>query len=376
MKQPSGPLDGILVVDLTRLLPGPVATMMLKTLGARVIKVETTTAPDMLRFLPPHKDRVNVAFAALNQGKESVVLDLNSEEGAGVLQRLCSKADILLTSARKPWMEARGLSFESLQERNAKLIYCTLGSYRAGSEREQLGGHDINFLAVSGLAQLLGQSAPVLPQVQLADLGGAQNAVICLLAALLERGRTGRGRELHLSLEEGCDPYTHLARELSRYAPQLTSVGPLSGESPVYRFYRCSDGKSIALGAIEPKFQTRLREILPIPTSHWPDDLFFETSDHVHRELEELFGRESRDYWVDFFAPHDVCFSPVLEISEVDCEGQLLQAHFSVDQTAVSPFGSDTRSVLKELGYEESEWTDTLLSSLGSADGVGEPGQT
>ena len=115
---------------------------------------------------------------------------------------------------------------------------------------------------------------------------------------------------------------------------------------------------------------------MPIPTSHWPDDLFFETSDHVHRELEELFGRESRDYWVDFFAPHDVCFSPVLEISEVDCEGQLLQAHFSVDQTAVSPFGSDTRSVLKELGYEESEWTDTLLSSLGSADGVGEPGQT
>jgi crotonobetainyl-CoA:carnitine CoA-transferase CaiB-like acyl-CoA transferase len=356
MKKPSGPLDDVLVVDLTRLLPGPVATMMLRTLGARVIKVETTTAPDMLRFLPPHNDGVNVAFAALNQGKESVVLDLNSEEGASVLQRLCSKADILLTSARRPWMEARGLSFESLQERNEKLIYCTLGSYRAGSEREQLGGHDINFLAVSGLARLLGRSAPVLPQVQLADLGGAQYAVICLLAALLERGKTGRGRELHLSLEEGCDPYTHLARQLSRYTPRLTSVGPLAGESPVYRYYRCSDGKFIAVGAIEPKFQDRLKEILPLPTSHWPDDLFFESAEEVHGELEELFGGETRQHWVDFFAPHDVCFSPVLEISEVERDEAPLQAHFAAEETTlISSFGGETRSVLAELGCTDAE---------------------
>lgn len=355
MKKPSGPLNDVLVVDLTRLLPGPVATMMLRTLGARVIKVESTTAPDMLRFLPPHNDGVNIAFAALNKGKESVVLDLNSEEGAGVLQRLCSKADILLTSARKPWMEARGLGFESLRERNAKLIYCTLGSYRAGSERELLGGHDINFLAVSGLAQLLGQSAPVLPQVQLADLGGAQYAVICLLAALLERGRTGLGRELHLSLEEGCDPYTHLARELSRYIPQLTSVGPLAGESPVYRYYRCCDGKFIALGAIEPKFQARLKEILPIPTSHWPDDLFFEAAGEVHRELEELFGRETRQHWIDLFAPHDVCFSPVLETTEVKLEEAPLQVHFGAEETQVSSLGGDTRAVLVELGHTDAE---------------------
>ncbi len=355
MKPPPGPLDHILVVDLTRLLPGPVATMMLTTLGARVIKVETTTAPDMLRFLPPHNDGVNIAFAALNKGKESVVLDLNSEEGAGVLQRLCAKADILLTSARKPWMEARGLGFESLHELNEKLIYCTLGSYRAGSEREQLGGHDINFLSVSGLAQLLGTSAPVLPKVQLADLGGAQYAVICLLAALLERGKTGRGRELHLSLEEGCDPYTHLARELSRYAPQLTSVGPLAGESPVYRYYRCSDGKSIALGAIEPKFQARLKEILPIPTSDWPDDLFFEPADEVHLEMEEMFGRQTREYWIDFFAPHDVCFSPVLEISEVQRDEAPLEAHFPTEEKPVSSFGGDTRVVLEELGCTEAE---------------------
>ena len=326
-----------------------------------------------MRFLPPQVDGVNIAFAALNKGKESVVLDLDSEVGAGVLRRLCSKADILLTSARKPWMETRGLGFQSLRILNRKLIYCTLGSYRSGSKREQLGGHDINFLSVSGLAHLLGTSGPVLPRVQLADLGGAQYAVICLMAALLERVKTGCGRELHLSLEEGCDPYTHLARVLSAHASQLSSVGPLAGESPVYRFYRCSDGRSIALGAIEPKFQARLREILPIPTSHWPDDLFFDSGEQVHSELEELFGQESREHWVEFFAPHDVCFSPVLEISEVACDEEPFQAHFFAGEVSVRPLGSDTKSVLKELGYDR---TNNLLSTLGSADSVGEPSQT
>ena len=351
MKKLSGPLDDILVVDLTRLLPGPVATMMLQTLGARVIKVETTTAPDVLRFLPPHDQGVNVAFAALNRGKESVVLDLNSDEGTGILRRLCGQADILLTSARKPWMEQRGLDFQTLRECNLKLIHCTLGSYRAGTRLEHQGGHDINFLSVTGLAAMLGASTP--PKVQLADLGGAQYAVICLLAALLERGKSGEGRELHLSLEEGCDPYTYLAHELSQVAPDLNSVGPLAGESPVYRYYRCSDGKSVALGAIEPKFQSLLKEILPISTSHWPDDLFFEPAEGVHRELEEMFARESRDHWVDFFAPHDVCFSPVLEVSEVERKEKPLESHFPGEPGGVSEFGGDTRSVLRELGYGE-----------------------
>lgn len=351
-----GPLSDIVVLDMTRLLPGPFAGMMLQSLGARVIKLETTTAPDLLRFLPPLREEANVAFTALNQGKESVVLDLDSQEGTDIFRRLCARTDILLTSARKSWMQARALDYETLQKENQSLIYCTLGSYRAGSERERLGGHDINFLASSGLAGLLGsEGRPALPQVQLADLGGAQYAVICMLAALLGRGKRGRGRELHLSLEEGCDPYTHLARVLAKLAHGQTSLGPLSGQSPVYRYYQCADGKSVALGAIEPKFQARLKELLPLETSHWPDDLFFQPTESIHRELEKMFFSQTRESWVEFFAPHDVCFSPVLEVAEVERDEEPLRAHFPSEESTLHGFGADTRSVLLELGYNEEE---------------------
>jgi alpha-methylacyl-CoA racemase len=348
----------VVVLDLTRLLPGPVASMILQTLGARVIKVETPTAPDVLRFMPPHQAGVNIAFAALNKGKESVVIDLYSEEGADVFRRLCGSADIVLSSARKPWMEARGLRYDQLSQENEQLIACTLGSYRAGSARETEGGHDINFLAVSGLASLMGdaQRGPVLPQVQVADLGGAQYAVISLLAALLERERTGKGKELHVSLEEGCDVYTMLARRLSDSVSGSNSAGPLAGQSPVYRYYGCADGKFIALGAIEPKFQKRLKELLPLDTSDWPDDLFFSSTSKVHKQLEELFRSKDRSHWIEFFDGHDVCFSPVLNIGEVERDEDLFQAHFPAnDLGPISPLGGDTRSVLSEWGYSEEE---------------------
>jgi alpha-methylacyl-CoA racemase len=348
----------MVVLDLTRLLPGPVASMMLRSLGARVIKVETPTAPDFLRFLPPHEDGVNVAFAALNAGKESVVIDLYSDEGAEVFRTLCSRADVLLSSARRPWMEARGLGFEDLSKENGRLISCTLGSYRSGSALEQKGGHDINFLAVSGFADLMkdAQGGPVLPEVQLADLGGAQYAVISVLAALLEREKTGHGRELHLSLEEGCDVYTMLARRLATAATDTTSVGPLSGQSPIYRFYRCADDKFIALGAIEPKFQARLKDLVPLDTSDWPDDLFFSPAPEVHQQLEEWFLSKNRAHWVDLFSEHDICFSPVLSIGEAERDESPLKAHFPSGETeGTSPLGGDTRSVLLEWGYAEEE---------------------
>ena len=351
------------MLDVTRLLPGPVASMILRSLGARVIKIETPTAPDLLRFLPPHEAGVNVCFRELNKGKESVVIDLYSEEGCAIFRRLCSRADVLLSSARKSWLEQRGLGMKQLMEQNDRLIACTLGSYRSDSPREYQGGHDINFLALSGLASLMldGQEKPIVPQIQLADLGGAQYCVISLLAALLERERTGRGRELHLSLEEGCDIYTLLARRLSGFA--TTSVGPLSGQSPVYRYYRCADEKFIALGAIEPKFQKRLREIVALDTSDWPEDLFFTSNQTIHKQMEELFLSKDRAHWIDFFAGHDVCFSPVLGIDEVERDENFMRAHFPFEvENTVSALGGDTRSVLLEFGYSQSkieEWVDS-----------------
>lgn len=345
------PLKGLVVVDLTRLLPGPMATMMLRDLGARVIKVETPSAPDLLRFVPPVVEEANPIFRKLNAGKESVALDLYSQAGASALRILANRADVVITSASDLWMEKRGIGLPSLRAENSQLVTCTLGSFSESSPYYGRGGHDVNFLAVSGMADLLGcGEQPGLPGVQLADLAGTQYAVARLLAALLQRERNGNGSHLDLSLEQGCGVYTLLAREISEHG--VEAVGPLTGESPMYRYYRCADGKWVALGAIEPKFQALLKKVLPLETGHWPDELFFCTDVGVHKELESMFEKQSQAYWTEFFAESDLCFTPVLRVGEAEAPPLF---DFGLEPGQVSGFGADSRRVLEEFGWSREE---------------------
>ncbi len=372
------PLAGLTVLDLSRLFPGPYATMVLADLGARVIKIESPSAPDLLRFPPPHLEGNNVGFATLNRNKQSVLVELTTPEGSEIVRKLAQRADLFLTSTRPGWLDRFGLGYRQLKEEAPGLIYATLRGYASDRPEGQQGGHDLNFLALSGLADLLRDptGAPVVPKVQLGDIAGSLSCVIALLCALIRRGSDGgRGAELEISITESCRAFTVLLEALVHNGQQRGPLvtGPLSGRSPVYRYYRCRDDRYIALAAIEMKFQRILRQALELDQQGWPTDLFFEweKTEIVHRHLEELFVSQDRDHWCRLLGQFDVCFTPVLSLEEAaerfDCRyqvdteeggqavqpGPLLGRNYPLPEPgrAAASAGHDTIAVLEELRY-------------------------
>jgi len=284
------PLDGTLVVDLSRYLPGPFASRELLRLGARVIRLEPPEG-DPMRTTAPAWD------AALNAGKESVRIDLKADPEAG--RELCSSADVVIESFR-PGVAARlGVGPDDLPER---VVYCSITGFGLGSRHEQRAGHDLNYL---GWAGVLDDTAPALPPVQVADLAaGALDAVAQILAALLERERTGRGRHVVVSM-------THGSHRLAAHrlggepVPQM-----LTGGAACYRIYRTADGRWLTVAALEPKFWLRLVELVGLPhlgPRQWESRL---------PELEARIRERPLAEWLELFDGEDVCAGPVSTLAE------------------------------------------------------------
>ena len=272
------PLEGLLVVDLTRNLPGPFATRELLRLGARVVRLES---PDG----DPVRDVAADWDARLNAGKESVVCDLKADPELG--RALCRRADVVLEGFR-PGVAARlGVGPDDVPERT---IYCSVRGYGGDDPR---AGHDLNYM---GWAGALASTAPASPPLPVADLGGSLTIVARILAALLERERTGRGARLEVSLAE-------LAGELAPFG------GPLTGELACYRIYETADGRHLTVAALEPRFWTRLVELVGRP------DLLDRAADG-HRELEALFASRPLAEWLELFEGEDVAAGPVRTLEE------------------------------------------------------------
>src|ERR671936_657725 len=268
------PLAGILVADLTRYLPGPFASRELLRFGARVVRLEAPGG-DPLRDVAPDWD------AQLNAGKESVLWDAERDPNLG--PALCSRADVVLAGFR-PGVAARlGVGPDDVPER---VVHCSLTGFGADDLR---AGHDLNYM---GWAGALEPTAPAMPPLPIADLAaGALTAAEHILAALLERERTGRGARIVVSM-------THRAHELAQFA------GPLTGTLACYRIYECADGRHLTVSALEEKFWSRLCELLERP------DLLPRAND-AHAELEELFRRRPLADWLALFEGEDVCAGPV-----------------------------------------------------------------
>ena len=284
------PLDGTLVVDLSRYLPGPFASRELLRLGARVIRLEPPEG-DPMRTTAPAWD------AALNAGKESVRIDLKAHPEAG--RELCSSADVVIESFR-PGVAARlGVGPGDLPER---IVYCSITGFGLGGRHEQRVGHDLNYL---GWAGVLDDTAPALPPVQVADLAaGALEAVVQILAALLERERTGRGAHVVVSM-------THGSHRLAAHrlggepVPQM-----LTGGAACYRLYRTADGRWLTVAALEPKFWLRLVDLVGLPhlgPSQWEPRL---------PELEARLRERPLVEWLELFDGEDVCAGPVSTLEE------------------------------------------------------------
>jgi alpha-methylacyl-CoA racemase len=284
-------LAGTLVVDFTRYLPGAFASRELQRHGARVVRVEQPGG-DPMRLTSPEW------YDALNAGKESVVAELPAE---GEFARgLCERADVILESFRPGVAERLGIGPETAPVR---AVYCSITGFGLGGEHEQRAGHDLNYI---GWAGLLEDTAPALPPVQAADLtAGALGAVTEVLAALLERERTGRGARVVVSM-------THGAQQLAPGSPVLTRG------YACYSIYACADGRYLTVAALEPKFFERLCALVERP------ELAARQYDSDQSELKsalaEVFARETLEHWLRLFAGDDVCVGPVARRAEAAAE--------------------------------------------------------
>jgi alpha-methylacyl-CoA racemase len=311
------PLHGVRVLDLTRLLPGPFATLVLSDLGADVVKVEEPGG-DWLRWLPPLAGEQSGAFHALNRNKRSIVLDLRRHEGAAAFVRLASRADAVVESFRPGVLDRLGCGWAALHAANPRLVLCSITGYGQDGPYAARAGHDVDYCALAGvLAQCGTPEAPVVPGVQLADVaGGAWPAVAGILAALVGRAASGEGRHVDVSMAEGA--LALLAMPLgiaaARGAPLRRGAELLSGGAACYGVYRTRDGRFVALGALEHKFFAAFCAALGRPELA---DRQLECDGAGPRaELDAIFAARTRDEWAAFAAAHDVCLMPVLEGDE------------------------------------------------------------
>lgn len=331
----TGPLEGLRVLDLTRLQPGNYATMVMGDLGADVIKVEEPGRGDYVRWSPPMVGSMSAAHLVLNRNKRSVTLNLKKPEGPGLLIRLAETADILIESFRPGVMDRLGVGYERLSEANPKLVYAAITGYGQDGPYRDRVGHDINYLAAGGVLDKMGQEGgpPVLPSVQIADLSGAMMAVIGVLAALYRAQASGKGEFVDVSMMDVS--LSWLALHIAPWfagQPQLErGAGYLNGGFPFYRVYECADGKYLSVGALEPQFW----QALCTATGH--EELISEqmTSQErraeIHQIFEETFRTKPRDEWVEVLASLDTCVAPVNDFDEMARDPQVVARNLLVE---------------------------------------------
>jgi alpha-methylacyl-CoA racemase len=286
-----GPLGGMLVVDLTRYLPGAFASAELQRLGARVVRVEQPGGDPMRATAPAWHD-------ALNAGKESVVCDLPGE--IELLRALLAQADVVLESFRPGVAMRLGVRPQDVPP---GAVSCSITGFGVGGRHEQRAGHDLNY---AGWAGVLADTAPTLPPVQVADLAaGALGAVTEILAALVARGRTGNGARIVVSM-------THGTHRLACHAPVLTEG------FACYSIYACADGRYLTVGAIEPKFFARLCEVLG--HGELAERQYERHQDELKAALAEVFATKPLEDWLRLFEGEDVCVGPVSTWAEAAVE--------------------------------------------------------
>lgn len=385
------PLSGLRVLDLSRLLPGPFATMILADLGAAVDKVEDPSGGDYLRFMPPMIGEasatttpMNAAFHLLNRGKRSAVLDLKKREGQEALARLVPRYDVLVESFRPGVMARLGLGYETLREAHPGLVYCAITGYGQDGPASQRAGHDIGYIARAGVLGLTGpaEGPPQVPGVQMADMGGgALFAVSGILAALHARAATGRGRFVDVSMCEGSMMLGAFGLMCALGGDSHASgTGPLNGGIAPFACYRTKDGRAMALGALEPKFwmafcaavgiEAGMDALMPGPhQAAWK------------QKLDGVFAERTYAEWSELAAKTDCCLEPVLAPDEVPSDPQHVARKMFVETSAsgrtmpmprtpiastvaegAAPTqGRDTRAVLSEAGLDERE-IDALIA--------------
>jgi alpha-methylacyl-CoA racemase len=383
------PLEGLRVLDLSRLLPGGFCSLLLADFGADVIKVEDTGMGDYIRWSPPYHEGVedsakSALFLSLNRGKRSIRVNLKTEEGREVLLRLARDADVLLESFRPGVLDRLGVGYERLREENPGLVYCAITGYGQDGPLRDRSGHDMNYLGLVGLLGLTGEAGgpPVQAAGQIADLGGgALMAAFGILAALRERDRSGEGQLVDVSMADGALSWLAMvaARFLAEGVVPRRGHLELAGGLVCYRPYAAADGW-VTLGALEPKFWSAWCR--GVGREDLVERQFDGPGSDTQREVEAIFAARTRAEWEAFAGKHDCCLEPVLDLDEA-LDSALVRAREMVvelDQPGARapvkllgvpvklsrtpgdanrapgpPLGGDTDAVLAAAGYGENE---------------------
>jgi alpha-methylacyl-CoA racemase len=316
------PLAGTKILDLSRLLPGPLASLVLGDLGAQVDKIEDTAGGDYLRVMPPHvagqSDPTSSVFLALNRNKRSAVIDLKNPKGKEAFRRLVRAYDVVLEQFRPGVLDRLGLGHATLRGDNPRLVVCALTGYGQSGPLAQRAGHDLNYLARAGVLGLQGPAdrPPQVPGFQLADVSGGLYAVIGIMGALMERARTGKGRIVDVAMIETAMPFALAGFGLlfGGHAPARGAEALTGGIAP-YQTYATKDGKAMSLASLEPKFWTAFAA----GVGHEVQMSDFMSGPHqeaLREKLGAVFAARTRDEWVQFASERDCCLEPVLTPEE------------------------------------------------------------
>jgi crotonobetainyl-CoA:carnitine CoA-transferase CaiB-like acyl-CoA transferase len=375
-------LEGIKVLDLSRLLPGPFCTMLLADFGAQVIKVEEPGAGDYIRWWQPRLGGNSAFHVVLNRNKSSLTLNLKTPEGKKIFRQLAGGADVVLEGFRPGVMNRLGLGYENLKSINPRLVYCAISGYGSSGPRALRAGHDINYLAMNGILSYSGRdSLPTLSGVQIADLGGGGLlAAFSIVTALLARERLGEGQYLDISMVDGALTWNCL--RWGKYLADGQTPRPgddiLNHGFACYNLYETSDGRYMALGALEPQFWQIFCE--SVGRDDWKQARHFESGPHqltLQREMGELFLQKTQAEWVDHFTDHDCCCEPVLNLDEVMEEPHTRARQMVVDliheswgayrQLGIAPKFSRTPGTIRSHAPDLGEHTGAILGGLGYA---------
>jgi crotonobetainyl-CoA:carnitine CoA-transferase CaiB-like acyl-CoA transferase len=380
-----GALAGVRILDLSRLLPGPFATLLLADLGAEVLKVEDPIKGDYTRISPPFMGSESARFMSLNRGKRSMMLNLKKPGARDVLLRLVQHYDVLIEQFRPGVMDRLGVGYEVLKSANPRLIYCALTGYGQDGPYRDRAGHDLNYLSLAGITGTSGwaSSPPAMYGVQVADIaGGGLMAVAGILAAVVHRARTNEGQFVDVSMLDGS------LSLLAMHAGSFFADGhiprregeALNGHAICYRVYETKDGKAISLGALEPQFWIEFCKAVDradlIPEAFADGD----RREWAVVELSEVFRSRTRDEWVDFLKDVDCCVEPVLDFKEAFEHPQAVARDmvWTLDHPEIGPvrqvgcpiklsatppsvsrmppkWGEHTREVMGEIGYRDAE---------------------
>lgn len=375
-------LADLKILDFSRLLPGPYGTQILSDLGADVLKVESTRGGDYARYIPPLLGETGAMFHALNRNKKSLSIDLKNEKAGGIIRRLLGPYDILVESFRGGVMERLGLGYKDLRSVREDLIYLSLTGFGGEGSGKGRAGHDINFLAVTGMASVIGPPGhpPVIPGLQIADMTSGIFLALSLLAAVHKRQGGGEGSHVDLSM---ADCTLSMMSVLAVDAPASKDShqpggGVLAGQVLCYNYYETKDGRHMAVGALEPNFWKEVCRALEAPDLL--DEGFSQTREDLapFRRLKDIFRSKTQEEWTAVFEKFDACVEPVLFLSEAlssrmfsrrGAVGSLkhsgekpvtmvdspIQPEGCRNAEAGPVLGENTRETLTDLGYGDPE---------------------